>query len=260
MKKILKSLGTCFGLLGLGIGLLGTNVLIGGFVSIIFSIFIEDFNKYIYVTTFIADIITLIFVQFLMYDKKILSKTTFKKINLNTAINISLFGVGLSVILLFLMNLLTLFVPSYINVQNQMQYASNSLIQLIIIILLIPIYEEIICRYVIFGYLKEKYNIVFAVIAQALFFGLAHLNIVQGIYTFFLGIALALVYMYCESLVGSIILHITFNLCGVLIIPKLAPIHPIMNYIIIIFGIICLVISVLKIRKDYKENKKVLYK
>ena len=77
---------------------------------------------------------------------------------------------------------------------------------MIIVILLIPIYEEIIFRYVIFGYLKENYNIVCAVIGQALIFGFP-LNIVQGIYTFLLGIALALIYMYCDSLVGSIILH-----------------------------------------------------
>src|SRR6476660_1839449 len=101
MKKILKSLGICLGLLGL-------NFLIGALVSIVFSIFIEDFNKlnkYIYIITFIGDIITLILVQPLMYDKKLLSKTTFKKVNLNKVINISLFGVGLTVILLCLMNL-----------------------------------------------------------------------------------------------------------------------------------------------------------
>lgn len=252
MKKILKSLGLCLGLLGL-------NFLIGVMVSIIFSIFIEDFNKlnrYVYIITFIGDIITLILVQSLMYNKKLLSKNTFKKVNLNKVINISLFGVGLTVILLCLINLLPQLIPSYMNVQNQIQSASHSLFQLIMVILLVPIYEEIIYRYVIFGYLKENYNIVFAVIVQALFFGLSHFNIVQGIYTFLLGIALALVYMYSKSLVGSIILHITFNLCGVLIIPKLVSINPIMKYIIIIFGIMCLAISVLKIKKEYKEHKK----
>lgn len=62
----------------------------------------------------------------------------------------------------------------------------NSVFQLVIVILLIPIYEEMIFRYVIFGYLKENYNIVCAVIGKALVFGFFHLNIVQGIYTFLL--------------------------------------------------------------------------
>lgn len=251
MKRFLKSLGIC-------IGLFVTNNLIVALVSVIFAIVIGDskeINNYIYTIAFIGDIITLILVHlmFLVYDKKLLSKTTFKKIKLNEAINISLFGAGLSVILLNLAGILTLLIPSYMNVQNQLQSASNSPLQLIIVILLIPIYEEIIFRRVIFGYLKNNYNIVCAVIVQALVFGFAHFNIVQGIYTFLLGIALALMYMYSESLVGSIILHMVFNLFGMLIIPKLVAINPIMQYVIIIFGIVCLVVSVLKIIKKYEK-------
>ena len=100
--------------------------------------------------------------------------------------------------------------------------------------------------------MKKNYNIVCAIIGQALVFGFFHLNIVQGIYTFLLGIALALVYMYCESLVGSIILHIVFNLFGILIIPTLADTNPFMQYLVIIFGIVSLVISILRILKKYE--------
>ena len=69
--------------------------------------FIEDFNelsKYMYIITFIGDdyYINLVHLMFLVYDKKLLSKNTFKKIKLNKVINISLFGVGISVILLLL--------------------------------------------------------------------------------------------------------------------------------------------------------------
>ncbi|EPZ58539.1 CAAX protease self-immunity family protein [[Clostridium] sordellii ATCC 9714] len=132
------------------------------------------------------------------------------------AINISLFGIGCSVVLLILSGILSQIFPDYKNVTAQIQLASNYWSQLILAIVLIPIYEEIFFRHVIFGYLREKYNLIGAVIGQALVFGLVHGNIVQGIYTFILGIALALIYVYSESLVGSIIVHITFNLLGVL--------------------------------------------
>ena len=59
-------------------------------------------------------------------------------------------------------------------------------------------------------------------------------------------------YMYCESLLGSIILHVIFNLCGILIIPKLVAINPAIGYIILILGILCLVFSLFKIMKKYE--------
>ena len=169
------------------------------------------------------------------------------------AINISLFGIGCSVVLLILSGILSQIFPDYKNVAAQLQSASNSWSQLILAIVLIPIYEEIFFRRVIFGYLREKYNLIGAVIGQALVFGLAHGNIVQGIYTFILGIALALIYVYSESLVGSIIVHIIFNLLGILVIPKLIAINPAMIYLIIIFGIVCIGISISKIFKKYEN-------
>lgn len=250
MKKFLKSLGIC-------VGLFVISSLIGGIVSLIFATFLgnsNEFSKYIYVMIFISDILTLILVHFILlnYDKKLLSKTTFKKIQATDVINIILLGVGISVIVSILTVILQILIPSYTNVQDQLMSTHSSVFQLVIVILLIPIYEEILFRYVIFGYLKENYNIVCAVIGQALVFGFFHLNIVQGIYTFLLGIALALVNMYSESLIGSMILHIVFNLFGILIIPTLSSTNPIMQYIVIIFGIVSLVISILKILKKYE--------
>lgn len=251
MKKILKSIGLCLGLLVL-------NVIMTNIVLSIFAIFTKNpngLNQNLYTLVFIGDLITLILVHyiFLNFNKKILSKDIFKKISMKDAINISLFGIGCSVVLLILSGILSQIFPDYKNVAAQIQSASNSWSQLIFIIVLVPIYEEIFFRRVIFGYLREKYNLIGAVIGQALVFGLAHGNIVQGIYTFILGIALALIYVYSESLVGSIIVHMIFNLLGILVIPKLIAINPAMIYLIIIFGIVCIGISISKIFKKYEN-------
>ncbi|MBU5894754.1 CPBP family intramembrane metalloprotease, partial [Vibrio cholerae O1] len=77
-----------------------------------------------------------------------------------------------------------------------------------IAIILIPIYEQIVFRGIIFGYLRKNFNIIGAVLVQALIFGIMHLNLVQGIYTFILGIVLALIYMYSDSILGNITVHI----------------------------------------------------
>ncbi|EQK39616.1 CAAX protease self-immunity family protein [[Clostridium] bifermentans ATCC 19299] len=250
MKKILKLLGICIGLL-----------LISFFSSMIvtgiFAIVIEDskeMSKYIYIITCIIDVIILILVDWMysIFNKKLLSKDVFKKIKLNEVINISLLGVGLSVCGSILAGELTEVFPSYVNVANQLSV--KSLDQMIITILIIPIFEEIIFRRIIFGYLKENYTVVYAIIVQALIFGIAHGNIVQGICAFLIGIVLAIIYMYCDSLVGSMILHMVLNLCGTLIIPKLLAINEIMGYIVFISGILCLVFSILKMKKNMEKS------
>lgn len=251
MKKFLKSVAICLGLMIL-------NQLIIGLASDIGAIFIKDVNKigeYIYIFAFIGDLITLILVYLVcsIFNIKLPNKSVLKKINLKEIVYIILFGVGFSIILLNLTGMLTKLIPSYTNVQNQLKHTNNSILQLFIVIILIPICEELIYRRLIFSYLKENYNIVGATIIQALLFGIAHGNIVQGIYTFILGIALALLYIYCNSLWGSIILHIIFNFIGLVIIPKVVAINPILISLLFILGIACLLLSLFKFMKKYEH-------
>ncbi|PWX14798.1 hypothetical protein CYK66_14370 [Clostridium perfringens] len=64
-------------------------------------------------------------------------------------------SIGVSIILLFLSGILTKIIPSYGEVVNQLNVASKSALQLVIAIILIPIYEEIVFRGIIFGYLRK---------------------------------------------------------------------------------------------------------
>lgn len=103
------------------IGLFITSSLIGGLVSLIFDTFIgysNEFSKFTYVMVFISDILTLTLVHFILlnYDKKLLNKTTFRKIQATDAINFILLGVGISVIVSILSVILQILIPSYTNV------------------------------------------------------------------------------------------------------------------------------------------------
>lgn len=144
-------------------------------------------------------------------------------------------------------------IPGYSEVANQLSTTRESIIQLIITIVLIPIYEEIFYRGIIFGYLRKNFNIVLAILFQSLIFGLMHLNLVQGIYTFILGIVLALVYIYTDSILGNITIHIIFNLLGLLVIPKLLMKFPILSIVLLIIGIVFSVFSIIKIIGRYEK-------
>jgi len=130
-------------------------------------------------------------------------------------------------------------------------------LQLIITIVFIPIYEEIFYKGIIFGYLRKNFNIIVAIVVQDLVLGVMHLNLVQGIYTFILGIVLALIYMYSESILGNITVHIIFNLLGALIVPMLLSKFPIMVIVLLILGIVLFIFSVIKIIGKYEKS---LYK
>lgn len=251
MKKIFKTIGICIGLPILNLFV----VSIAQSIPLIFTRNIEIIKNNIYPLVLIGDIITLILIAliFLPSDYGMKDRINIKKIPIKEYFNIIILGIGITILLLFLSSILTKLIPSYNEVANQLATSRGSALQLIITIVLIPIYEEIFYRGIIFGYLRKNFNIIVAVILQALVFGFMHLNLVQGIYTFFLGIVLALIYMYSDSILGNITVHITFNLLGILIIPKLLANFPNMSIILLIIGIVFLIFSSIKIIEKYKK-------
>lgn len=250
MDKFSRTLGFC-------IGMCLINKLSVIFLVFIASFFLKNFNSYAYTLNFVGSLISLMILNNLLsfYDDKLLSKDILKKVEIKKILYIVLFGVGFSICMSILVGILTELISSYMNATNQVESINNSWIDLLVIIVLGPVYEEILYRRVIFEYLKNNYNIVLAVILQALVFGVEHGTLVQGIYTFILGIPLALVYMYSKSLLGSIVLHIVFNLMGN-ILPYLAAIGPIVEITLIISAIVCLILSTYKM--TVKEKKIIL--
>lgn len=250
MKKVMKTLGIC----------LGFPILNLVIVSIIQSVSIFILNsdiikENIYLLVFVGDLITLILIYVILIptDYGIKDKINIKKIPLKEYFNIIILGIGVTILLLFLSGILMRLIPGYSEVANQLSTARESIIQLIITIVLIPIYEEIFYRGIIFGYLRKNFNMVLAILFQSLIFGLMHLNLVQGIYTFILGIVLALVYIYTDSILGNITVHIIFNLLGLLVIPKLLMKFPILSIVLLIIGIVFSVFSIIKIIGRYEK-------
>lgn len=252
MKKIFKTIGICIGLPILNLFV----VSITQSILLIFTKNIEIVKNNIYPLVLIGDIITLILIAliFLPSDYGMKDRINIKRIPIKEYFNILILGIGITILLLFLSSILTKLIPSYNEVANQLATSRGSALQLIITIALIPIYEEIFYRGIIFGYLRKNFNIIVAIVVQALVFGVMHLNLVQGIYTFILGIVLALIYMYSESILGNITVHIIFNLLGILIIPKLLINIPNMSIVLLIIAIVFIIFSSIKMIGKY-ENR-----
>ena len=252
MKKIFKTIGICIGLPILNLFV----VSITQSILLIFTKNIEIVKNNIYPLVLIGDIITLILIALILLpsDYGMKERINIKRIPIKEYFNIIILGIGITILLLFLSSILTKLIPSYNEVANQLATSRGSALQLIITIALIPIYEEIFYRGIIFEYLRKNFNIIVAIVVQALVFGVMHLNLVQGIYTFILGIVLALIYMYSESILGNITVHIIFNLLGILIIPKLLINFPSMSIVLLIIAIVFIIFSSIKMIGKY-ENR-----
>lgn len=75
-----------------------------------------------------------------------------------------------------------------------------------------PIFEEILYRGILLKGLINRYNSKKAIIYSALIFGIAHLNLPQGINAFFLALIIGTVFYYTRSLYLCMVMHFANNL------------------------------------------------
>ncbi len=79
-----------------------------------------------------------------------------------------------------------------------------------------PAAEELCFRGATFQYARKHYPFWSANIAQALLFGALHMNPLQSVYAFAVGLAFGAVYEKTRNIYISIFIHIAYNSCGML--------------------------------------------
>lgn len=122
-------------------------------------------------------------------------------------------------------------------------------------ILFAPVFEEILHRGIILEKLSRKYNVFISISVSALIFAFSHLNFVQGINAFFLGILFSFIYIKSGSLLTSILIHLINNLYFYLItfIPNMPSInYGEFNIYRLLVGILLLIASLLYFYKTKK--------
>ena len=93
-----------------------------------------------------------------------------------------------------------------------------------------PLAEELIFRGVIFSRLKRAMPVWAAAVASSIMFGLVHGQLLWAAYAFLLGILFCAVVVKTGSLLTAVVLHMAFNLGGVLL--PLLPMELTVEYVV----------------------------
>lgn len=191
---------------------------------------------------------------FKIREKSFIKTLSFKKIPVKYALTISLFSICISLFTISLVNILTPVFPDYSKVSQDMATSMNSILGILAVVLFAPIFEEILFRGLIFKELYKSSPLWLALILQAIIFGVAHGNKLQFIYTFILGLALALTYHWSNSIIAPIILHCTYNILGTLLIPMLVYYTQNLIYVYMLLGGIGSIVLMMHLYKIRPNN------
>ncbi len=103
----------------------------------------------------------------------------------------------------------------YSQVVTSMGFTNLSVVSTIATLVAAPLAEEILFRGLIMKLLqKGGYNFWVANVIQAVFFGIVHGNLVQGLYAFVMGFTFGLIYKRTGKIWACIVAHIVFNAFG----------------------------------------------
>lgn len=94
-------------------------------------------------------------------------------------------------------------------------FKGNLVVELLGLGLIIPIAEEMVFRGLMYERLKEFLDFKWAAVLAALSFGTVHGNLVQGIFSFFLGLLMIYIYERYHSLLAPILFHMVSNILAV---------------------------------------------
>ena len=220
----------------------------------------EKVGNNIFTLFMIAAIINF-FVYILMFrnkKKNLFKRCKFNRINIRYIPKLILVIIGMTLTSVALVSEFGDIFNSYNVVQQAIIQSYNSIISMFSIIVVLPIFEEILFRGLVFYELRERFSVIATVIIQALIFGIWHLNPLQSVYTFFAGIIFGVILVFTNSIWGSIIAHIIYNLLGSLCIPALIYFlgDSVEVYMYIIVGIILFILGIVLMYKQYKRSKR----
>ena len=122
------------------------------------------------------------------------------------------------------------------------------------VVVLAPIFEELIFRGMILQTLS-KYNKMFAIVVTSLLFGLLHLNITQAIPAFFMSLILCYMCLKTDSLLVTILAHAGNNFLALMSAYSNNIMITILVLSLVIYGLITVVLKSKEINEFIKEEK-----
>lgn len=161
---------------------------------------------------------------FVCSKKKITKELSLRRFQPGAVVPLILLGLGMNVMTTFVMSFLPEeLLNSY--QQSSSVYDEVGLIVLLHTLISAPIVEEWVLRGLVYDRMRKGMPVIAAMLISSVLFGLLHGNLVWAAYAAVLGMVLAWVFERTRSLLASILLHFSFNLCGMLLglLPETAP-------------------------------------
>lgn len=187
------------------------------------SVMMEIFNKKYAVAGYVAYCVICIAIFIPWYYKGIVKKSP--KVDYRKALGIQPVAVAFTLLVGLFFVIVGFFVIAdtvfpnamnrYYEFAQMSSLGTNMAITLIYGDLLGPVTEELCFRGLMYGLLeKSRIHYLLAILIQGLLFGILHMNLVQGIYAFFLGSILCYIRYRYKTVIITIGAHIIFNIFG----------------------------------------------
>ena len=233
--------------------------IIGGIIVAFLIIYNEGFNdpdqfinsvmKFLMPINIIAQVIgAAVFLPIYLKTKKEAFPKVTKKCHWSVWIWAILFMLGVSTISAFFIDLLSkIWTPADggIEAVTEAIFSGSLWATVISTVIMAPLMEELMIRGLTLNKLLSGTTVKKSIIVSSIIFGIIHLNILQGLNAFVLGVVLALVYVKTRSLILCMLCHAANNLMsvigGVLVINEVANVDAInmwMNIGCIVLGIV----------------------
>lgn len=132
-----------------------------------------------------------------------------------------LIAIGLQLFMSVGLSLIEEWQPAWFKEYNELMESltiKGNLAAMAYVVLIGPVSEELIFRGAIMGKMENYMDFTMANVVQALCFGVYHMNLIQGIYAFGIGMVLGYVCHRCKTIFASVSLHILFNAASVVIL------------------------------------------
>lgn len=225
-------------------GISDPETLLAGTTTLLFD---PLFNDILVIVTFVS-----LVAVFLIWYRKQKNKPTpapFDEVFcIRNTVIILISGLALQVTISMCLNLILPLFPEILERYNALidsLIGGNVIVSVISTAVLAPIAEELIFRELMTRQLRQMFPFWLANIIQALAFGVYHMNIVQGVYAFMLGLLLGYVAYRMRSVWASIMLHGIVNASGLvldIILPGALFESPVG---MIMFAVLCCAITIL---------------
>lgn len=141
--------------------------------------------------------------------------------------------------------------------QIKQSYSESTMVmQIVVLCILSPVVEELLFRGLIYNRLKGYYEVTIAAYISSIIFGIAHFNLVQGLYAFIMGIVFSYVYEKYRNIIAPIMMHAAANITTVFMWSN--PVSQFIDKYKIVCFIVALaetVIFVALIIRMYRHNK-----